>query len=120
MSSASSGKARRQAAVPLLAGGAACLPASIFIFLFLSPAARAETVNIAASKDNTLYSEDGNFSNGAGQHLFAGRTGGTNTRRALIAFDVARSIPAGSTITAAKLTLSMSRTLVGEQPVGLH
>jgi hypothetical protein len=119
-----SGKDRRLAAAPRTAGGAACLPAFVsyplFVLLLVSPSARAESVNIAASKDNTIFSEDGNFSNGAGQHLFAGRTGGTNTRRALIAFDVARSVPAGSTITAAKLTLSMSKTLVREHPVGLH
>ena len=77
-------------------------------------------------KDNTLYEDAlGSLSNGAGQHLFAGRTEelvGALIRRGLIAFDVAGEIPAGSTILSASLTLNMSRTnlAAGPRTVSLH
>ena len=87
--------------------------------------ARGEQVVIPPSRDNTLYEHAlGAISNGAGQHLFAGRTGifdGTR-RRALVAFDLAGYIPAGATIDSVTLTLNMSKTNVdaGNQPVNLH
>ena len=81
------------------------------------------TVELAPSKDNTLFEDaQGRASNGAGPSLFAGRTGDSAAgavRRALIAFDVAGTIPEGSTITGAKLTLSMSRSNTGVQGFGL-
>lgn len=87
-------------------------------------AARADTVNIPAAKDNTLYfSTTGSLSNGAGDYLFAGRTGvntGGALRRGLIQFNVAAHVPAGSTITGVTLRLFMSRTTSAAQPVGLH
>ncbi len=96
-----------------------CLSAAVSL---LAPRAQAETVDIAASKDNTLYSESDSLSNGSGQHFFAGRVGTGGIRRGPVAFDVASSIPPGSTITSARLTLNVSRTLalVGAQPVSLH
>jgi hypothetical protein len=72
--------------------------------------ASADTVSLQAKKDTTLYSEADN-SNGGGQHLFVGTTdhGGGAYRRILISFDVAASIPAGSTIQSASLTLHLSK-----------
>lgn len=70
----------------------------------------AAIINLAPSKDNTLYENDaGDTSNGVGEHLFAGNTGFEELRRALMAFDVAGSVPAGSTINSVSLTLNMSR-----------
>lgn len=90
--------------------------------IFLS-SAQGDVARLGAAKDNTLYENAaGSLSNGAGDHFFAGHTG-LNTmviRRGLIAFDVAADIPAGSTIHSATLTLNMSRTLSGTQPVALH
>jgi hypothetical protein len=83
-------------------------------------------VTFGASKDNTLYeSTTGALSNGVGAHFFAGRTlqpVGSSIRRGLLAFDVAASIPGGSTITNVLLTLNMSKTNVfaGAQTVSLH
>ena len=78
-------------------------------------------VNLGPSKDNTLYeSESGSLSNGSGSHFFVGNTGNGSTRRAVIAFDIAGSIPPGSTIESVTLTLSMSRTTSGSEPVELH
>src|SRR4030095_15376281 len=77
--------------------------------------ATATTINLNPSKDNTLYQfvpADGDRSNGIGLHFFAGRTDQAEKRRGVLAFNIAGSIPAGSTITSVSLTLNMSRTLV--------
>lgn len=99
----------------------ACAVAAL---LLAARPALGEVVSIAASKDNTIYSESGSLSNGAGQHFFAGRTGpltGGQTRRALMAFDIAASVPAGSTVTSVTLQLSMSRTVdVTPRSISLH
>lgn len=79
------------------------------------------TIQIQSIKDNTLYqSATGALSNGAGPYMFAGRNGALEIRRGLVGFDVDASIPAGATITAARLILYMSRTTVGEMSVSLH
>ncbi|HZM15704.1 MAG TPA: DNRLRE domain-containing protein [Candidatus Krumholzibacteria bacterium] len=85
--------------------------------------AGADTVTLGASKDNTIY-ENTALSNGAGQHLFAGRTTTTppanqRVRRSLIAFDVG-SIPAGATVQSATLTLHMSKTISGPTNIAAH
>lgn len=81
----------------------------------------ADEVTLLASKDNTLYENlSGDLSNGAGHFLFAGKTNIPEIRRALIAFDVASAIPAGSTITSVTLRLNMSLTIVEDVPVSLH
>src|SRR6266536_884372 len=77
--------------------------------------ASALTISIMPSKDNTLYEYDpaeGDHSNGAGFHFFAGVTSMSELRRGVLAFDIAGSIPPGSTITAVSLSLNMSRTLL--------
>ncbi len=81
--------------------------------------AGAETVSIGPKKNNTIYSESEN-TNGGGQYFFAGTTLHNAYRRAIISFDVAGNVPAGSTIESATLTLHMSRTNVGAQPVVVH
>jgi len=81
----------------------------------------ADEVTLGSSKDNTLYEDpNGLLSNGAGMHFFTGRTANALNRRGVIAFDVASAIPAGSTIDEVQLTLHMSRTISGGQPVALH
>ena len=80
----------------------------------------ADTLTLSAVRDNTMYSESSNQSNGAGQFIFTGRTGFGGTRRALIRFDPAASIPAGSTITSAELVLEMSLTNAGASDVAVH
>ncbi len=84
-------------------------------------AAVADTAQVQAQKDNTLYeSPTGSLSNGAGPGMFSGRTGLGLIRRGLVKFDVAGAIPAGSTINSVTLTLSCTMSLVGEVPVSLH
>ena len=79
-------------------------------------------VTMTTIKDNTLYEDvAGALSNGAGDHMFTGRTGGGSTVRALVAFDVAGIVPAGATITAVLLSLNMSRVSApSARTVGLH
>jgi hypothetical protein len=70
------------------------------------------TVNINPTKDNSIYSESGTTSNGQGK-LFSGRTTNGNLRRALLNFDIAANIPAGSTITNVTLNLNQDNASSG-------
>jgi hypothetical protein len=75
--------------------------------------AMAQLANINPIKDNTLYEYDpaeGDHSNALGNHFFAGETAMGELRRGVLAFDIAGSIPSGSTILGVTLSLNMSRT----------
>ncbi len=85
--------------------------------------ASAGMISINPSKDNTLYEYDpseGDLSNGAGFHFFAGENADGEIRRGVLAFDISGSIPPGSTITAVSLTLNMSMTPAGAETIELH
>src|SRR6058998_1843099 len=74
--------------------------------------AMADIININPIKDNTLYEYDpaeGDVSNALGFHFFAGETAMGELRRGVLAFDIAGSIPPGSTITGVTLSLNCSR-----------
>ncbi|MCH8275022.1 MAG: DNRLRE domain-containing protein [Armatimonadetes bacterium] len=99
------------------------LPIIGLVLGFAGTVVQADTVVLGAAKDNTLYEHPmGLLSNGAGQHFFGGKTAVGAIRRGLVAFDVAASIPAGSTIQSVMLTLNMSRTspFGGPASVDLH
>src|SRR5882724_6662283 len=91
---------------------------------FLAGSANAAIINITPSKDNTLYEydpADGDTSNALGFHLFAGKTAMGELRRGVLAFDIAGSIPTGSTITGVTLSMNMSRApSTVAYPVELH
>lgn len=71
---------------------------------------RASVITISPTKDGTLYHDDtGETANGSGFHLFAGATVFGDVRRAVMAFDIAGNVPAGSTINSVSLTMNMSR-----------
>jgi hypothetical protein len=78
-------------------------------FAFQPSTAPAEVVTLGASKDTSLYQNNVNNSSGGGNAIFAGTNGDISPRRALIAFDVADSIPAGATITDVQLTLFLGQ-----------
>ncbi len=82
----------------------------------------ADSAQIQAQKDNTLYeSPTGSLSNGSGPGMFCGRNALAGLiRRALIRFDVAGAIPAGSTVNSVTLSLNCAMSLVGDVPVSLH
>jgi hypothetical protein len=71
----------------------------------LTSTAKADTIELGASRDATIYENNPNNSNGAGFTMFAGENGMSSPRRALLDFDVAGSVPAGSTIESVQLTL---------------
>lgn len=86
------------------------------------PAAAQTEVTLTAARDNTLYEDAaGSLSNGAGQFLFAGVTSRGELRRALVYFDVAGTLPAGATVDAATLSLTVSKsTVAGTETVRVH
>ena len=89
----------------------------------IARSAAANIISITPSKDNTLYEYDpaeGDHSNGAGLHFFAGENAMGELRRGVLAFDIAGLIPPGSTITAVSLTMNMSMTPAGAETVELH
>ncbi len=96
------------AAILVLAGPAAEGAGPAEVRSQPEPRPLATTVTLEPVKDNTLIeSSSGSVSNGAGTNFFSGRTGqpqGSAIRRAVIAFDVSGSIPAGSTITSVTLS----------------
>ncbi len=108
---------RRARVVPpalALLGVAVVVALVVTVVSHVSPEpAAAASVNLSRTKDNTLYeyvAADGDRSNGAGDRFFAGRTDKGLLRRGVVAFNVAASIPAGSTITSVTLSMNMSRT----------
>jgi hypothetical protein len=74
--------------------------------------------------DNSIFQESPQNSNGAGQYLFSGQAfTSAGIRRALLRFDVAGSIPAGSTINSATLELHVSKiqlSVPGPHLFGVH
>ncbi|MFO0856373.1 MAG: DNRLRE domain-containing protein [Phycisphaerales bacterium] len=81
--------------------------------------ARGDVVHLPCIADTTLY-QGFEHSNGAGSYLFAGNTNRFGARRVLLRFDPAASIPTGSTITSARLTLTMDQTINGEFSFSIH
>lgn len=67
----------------------------------------ADTVALTAARDTTIFSRNNQASNALGV-LFTSTTNQGNIRRSLLAFDVAAVVPAGSTVTAAVLTLTLN------------
>jgi len=85
------------------------LPVGVFA---LAIHANAEELVLAPIMDGSIYEDDADLSNSSGQHLFSGATAFRNSgfqRRALLAFDVASSVPANATITGASLSLTVNR-----------
>jgi hypothetical protein len=78
---------------------------------------------VPAARDATLIEQaDGLLANGAGPGLFVGRTSQSMgaRRRALIAFDVAATLPAGAWIRRAELVLALTPSNVPIVDVTLH
>lgn len=78
---------------------------------------------LTASRDNTMYEEG--KSNGKGAHLYAGRIGDLEPsiqymkRRALLRFDLS-SVPAGSVVTSASVTLTTTKAITEDIDMSLH
>lgn len=79
--------------------------------LFHAASVRSGSVRISPAKDNTLFEDPGGtLSNGSGPVFFAGNNSGSNTRRAVIAFDIAAAIPQGSFVDSVVLAVHVSNT----------
>lgn len=65
----------------------------------------SSTVDIPASKDNTIYENNQNNSNGAGNLILSGNNGAGLKNRALLSFDLSPYIVPGSIINATSLHL---------------
>ena len=90
-----------------------------FLLLLPLPAVAVEGT-LTADRDNSLYEHpDGAESNGSGDFLFVGRSNGLS-QRALVFFDIAGSIPDGSTIESVSLTMNVSNSQAGTENVRLH
>lgn len=97
--------------------------AGFFGFAIGSAPAHGESATLRPLKDSTLIENSaGSFANGSGPAIFAGRVNSSSDsrRRALLAFDVAGSIPPGSVVTSVSLTLHLSATNAGPVDVSLH
>lgn len=95
---------------------------STLTFLLICNTIHADTINIPANKDNTLYQTTGlALSNGSGDYLFVGRTaqGENDLRRGLLQFDLS-GIPNDANIISVVLEITSSRTISGAQTINMH
>ncbi len=89
----------------------------VLTLLPFSPA-RSDELTIQPQKDNSLFEDDlGRWSNGSGQYLFMGRTGGDNgldrlLRRTVLTFDLSQ-IPPGSVVDSVELRLFINQVPFG-------
>ena len=99
---------------------------AVFLVLILLAAGAGSSLHaqvqktIPASMDNTIYEESDSLSNGAGRHMFVGRTKDGHIRRALIHFPIADSLPPGAVIQSVAVVLYMSRTTAGAETISIH
>jgi hypothetical protein len=81
----------------------------------------ADFITVTATRDAAIYEDQDGFSaNGAGRHLFAGRTQQNLLRRSLIRFDFEGLIPEGAVVTSVTLELHASQGQGGLRTVSLH
>ena len=81
----------------------------------------ADSVVLNPIQDNAIY-EEGDLSNGAGDHLFAGQNNNGFNRRSLLAFNLTNAIPTNAFVTnvTLQLTNSLSAPGSGLRNVALH
>jgi hypothetical protein len=96
------------------------IPILALVIIIVNPVFSQTIVDLNPIKDNSIFQESGEKSNGIGSYLFAGNTNANNIRRGLIMFDIASVLPSGATITSVTLKMNMSQTATGNQTVNLH
>jgi hypothetical protein len=88
-------------------------------FLFVVAGGAQTTVTIVADKDNTIFSNDLNASNGAGDGFFAGVNSAGEIRRGLVHFNLS-TLPPNAVITAATLRLNVIRVAANTNGLAAH
>ena len=73
----------------------------------------------AGTRDNSIYSDMVNNTNGGGQYIILGRANGAATRRGLVAFDIS-GLPADIQIVDVTLELVGTMSQGAAQPVAAH
>ncbi|MFM1823321.1 MAG: hypothetical protein RI967_1587 [Planctomycetota bacterium] len=87
----------------------------------IAPHASADFITIGATRDAAIYEDqDGFAANGAGRHLFAGRTQQGLLRRSLIRFEFDGLLPEGAVITSVTLALHATQGQGGLRTISLH
>ncbi len=101
-------------------GVAAVLMAVVLLIVAcaVSVPAYAASVTITSNHDTTMFKANGSNSLGAGIGMYAGTdgNGAAGSHRALVSFDIAGSVPAGSTITGVSLGLTLGAVAGGSAP----
>ncbi len=93
--------------------------AIVFSFLIISTLLFSQiVVDLPADRDNTMYEESVNESNGMGDFFFTGINDNDEIRRSLLRFDLS-SIPSNAIVSNVQLTLFCSRSL-GTFVVNVH
>ena len=75
----------------------------------LASVGTADVVVLNPTQDNTIYEPNDDISNGAGSRIFVGHTNDELKRRALVSFDIAGNLPAGSIVNSATLRMEFTR-----------
>ena len=95
--------------------------AQAFIAATLAGTAQSQVATVTPDKDNTLYESPlGLLSNGIGSGMFCGTDLEFVSKRAIMHFDVASAVPAGSTITGVKLILNFNMGMGTPSDCALH
>lgn len=92
------------------------------VLLIVAPMVDADSLTLEPVADATLFQPNGSnpeTADSQGPHLFVGRIAQGQRRRALLRFDLT-ALPGGAIIDAARLELSVSRTVSGSVVVNLH
>jgi len=98
---------------------------AIFLVIITNAAgsrlAHADVRTFVSIRDTTLYEDAaGMLGNGGGTAMFAGTNSQSLSRRALVKFDIAAGIPAGSTIDYVTLRLHNDAANTSPAPVTMH
>ncbi|MDB5224353.1 MAG: type sorting protein [Chitinophagaceae bacterium] len=91
-----------------------------FLLVISSPVFGQTTVVLSAAKDNTIFQNYLQYSNGSGNEFAIGNNDSYQSRRSLIKFDVAASVPVGATITAVTLILNVAQNFRGPHDAKLY
>ena len=91
------------------------------LFLLAAMPATAAQLTLLPVRDNTLFEDNANNSNGAGTQLFVGTIASGSPRRALVRFDLS-ALPAGAVVDGAVLRINVNRLPPRYQPqsISLH